>query len=164
MVNDNNGKQVTLMASNAKELSATQIEAAEMLASGEYLKKQIAEKLGIHKNTLIQWCKKPKFQETIKEITEEKHRRTLAMLNTATPIATERLIELIKSSDSRTALEACRYVIDRTLGKTTAKIEVENKDQHTININLAEEVERIKRDLIEAEYADLDDIKKLNNS
>ncbi len=156
-------KHTAIMLSNNEELSDMQLQAAEMLTSGEYLKKQVAEKLGIHKNTLTIWCKKPKFQKAMEEIRQEKRRQTLAMINSAAPVATKKLIELIQSGDNRTALEACRIVLDRDLGKVSAKIEVDSKDEHIININLAEEIERIKHDLIEAEYTDLDDIKKLNN-
>lgn len=162
-VKENDGTHAAIITRRGG-LTEKQIEAAEMLQSGEYLNKQVADIVGVHYNTITQWLKKPKFQEKMREIAKEHRERTLHMLNGATPVATEKLIELINGKDDRLAFEAAKYVIDRELGKTTAKIEVANPVEHTLEINIDDEVKRIMSgdteipaDAIEVDYTDISD-------
>lgn len=120
-------------------LTDKQIEAAKMLQSGEYTKGEIAEKVGIHPNTMTAWCKNEKFQAAVRMCEREKIRQTLALLSESSVIATRVLLELVRSGDKRVQMEAAKYILDRNLGKTTSKIIVDDsgKDDKDVDIDSA---------------------------
>lgn len=120
-------------------LTETQVSAAEMLQSGRFTKGEIAEKVGVHPNTISRWCKNDKFIAAVKYCEREKIRQTLAMLNEGAARATEILMELAECDDKRVKMEAVKYILDRNLGKTTSKIIVDDsgKDDKDVDIESA---------------------------
>ena len=129
-------------------LTDKQIKAAEMLQSGEYPKTEIARIIGIHRNTLNDWCKNEKFMAAVHKCADEKIRQTLALLNDSSVIATRALIELIKSGDKRAQMEAAKYILDRNLGKTTSKIIVGDSKQDD-DYDLEEALKRVRAEIAE---------------
>ena len=125
-------------------LTETQVSAAEMLQSGRFTKGEIAEKVGVHPNTISRWCKNDKFIAAVKYCEREKIRQTLAMLNEGSARATEILMELAECDDKRVKMEAVKYILDRNLGKTTSKIIVDDSDKTSNDIDIAAEIEAMR--------------------
>lgn len=143
-------------------LSDVQKQCVEMEASGEYTRKQMAEKFGVHRNTIRRWLEQPSSKKYLETLQNEHRQQALSQINTAVPIATKKLVELINDSDKRVALEAVKAVLDRALGKPTTKVEIETEVQNTLEINIDDEVRRIMSgdteipaELIEAEFTDI---------
>lgn len=127
-------------------LTSKQLEAVELLLNGEYNKGEIAEIVGVHRNTITQWCKNDEFVAALKEREAEKNRQTLALLKSKSTRATEILMELAECSDKRVQMEAVKYILDRNLGKTTAKVEIDDTRKTNEDYDLQAALERIKED------------------
>lgn len=112
----------------------------QMLLEGELTKGEIAEKLGIHRNTVSRWLKDDRIRALLNECEEEKIRQTNSFFVAKAPIAAAKLWEMAtKSSDKRVAREIFQYVIDRAIGKPTGRMEVNGKttEQEDFDINAA---------------------------
>ena len=132
-------KQSILNKDEFEGLSDIQISAAEMLQSGRFTQGEIAKIIGVHPVTITRWRKNEKFMAAVKKCQQEKIRQTLAMLNEGSARATEILMELAECGDKRVQMEACKYILDRNLGKTTSKIIVDDsgKDDKDVDIESA---------------------------
>lgn len=109
--------------SDFEGLSAKQISAAEMLQSG-YTQREIAEAIGVHYVTISRWKNNEKFMAAVNKCKQERIRQTQALLNKGAPLATEVLIDLLKTNDKRTQVEVAKYILDRNLGKPTSKTDI----------------------------------------
>lgn len=107
-------------------LTDPQLKAVELLQSGEYTKGQIAEMVGVHRNTITQWCKMDRFRAALKECAQEKIRAANRQLEANTNLATSTIVELINCGDKSIQFNAAKYLLDRVYGKTTSKIIVDD--------------------------------------
>ncbi len=97
----------------------------ELMVSGEYTVTEIAELVGVHRTTIYNWLDKEEYKtELDKRLQEIKHqaeqefnKRLLVAIDEYWKIA-------MSSTDMRTKEKALSYWIDRSLGRTTAKMEM----------------------------------------
>ena len=125
-------------------LTDKQCQAVELLQTGDYTKIQIADMVGVHRNTITEWCKMDRFRAALKECADEKIQQTLNKLKSRSAMATDILWKLANSEDKRVAMEATKYILDRNLGKTTSKIIVDDTQNETKDIDIAAEIEAMK--------------------
>jgi predicted DNA-binding protein YlxM (UPF0122 family) len=125
-------------------LTDKQCQAVELLQTGDYTKIQIADMVGVHRNTITEWCKMDRFRAALKECADEKIQQTLNKLKSRSAMATDILWKLANSEDKRVAMEATKYILDRNLGKTTSKIIVDDTQKETKDIDIAAEIEAMK--------------------
>lgn len=162
-MNRKKDKKHPALFDNSGELTDVQRQAAEMMCSGEYLQIQVAEKIGVHRNTLSRWLTLPKIKQYMDEVKSEHRQQGLSMINSAVPVATEQLIKLLNDKDKRVQLEAIKLVLDRALGKPTGKIEIETEVKNTLEINIEDEIKRIMsgdtaipQDAIEVDFTEVE--------
>ena len=103
-MNRKKDKKHPALFDNSGELTDVQRQAAEMMCSGEYLQIQVAEKIGVHRNTLSRWLTLPKIKQYMDEVKSEHRQQGLSMINSAVPVATEQLIKLLNDKDKRVQL------------------------------------------------------------
>lgn len=93
------------------ELTPRQITAANFLANGLSMV-TVAEKVEIGLSTLYKWKKLPAFNDEINQIIRVNEVKAYQDLVALKPEALERLRELMNSQDSRTAIQACKLIMD----------------------------------------------------
>lgn len=126
-------------------LTEKQWEAVQMLLEGQLSKGEIADKLGIHRNTLTNWLRMDNFNAAVDECASEKYRQMVRYIGSKAPIALARLWKLAESSsDKRVCREIYTYFVDRAMGKVTAKIEMDDKRTNEEDYNIMEALERIE--------------------
>lgn len=125
-------------------LTDKQCQAVELLQTGDYTKIQIADMVGVHRNTITEWCKMDRFRAALKECADEKIQQTLNKLKSRSAMATDILWKLANSEDKRVAMEATKYILDRNLGKTTSKIIVDDTGKDEKEIDIAAEIEAME--------------------
>lgn len=138
---NNEKKQRTRPTFDYEGLTEKQIKAVELLQSGDYTKTEIGEIVGVHRNTIAEWCKLDRFNAALRECANEKIQQTLNKLKSRSAMATDILWKLANSDDKRVAMEATKYILDRNLGKTTSKIIVEDNDKDENRIDIEAELE-----------------------
>lgn len=125
---------------SADNLGEQQMQMVELLVAGEKTKGEIAEIIGVHRNTITRWCKDDRIKALVAACEEEKIRQTNSFFVAKAPIAAAKLWEMAtKSSDKRVAREIFQYVIDRAIGKPTGRMEVNGQptEQEDFDINAA---------------------------
>lgn len=140
---NNKSKERTRPTFQYEGLTEKQLKAVEMLQSGEFTKGEIAETVGVHRNTITAWCKDDRFKAALKECADEKIRQTLSMLKAKSTRATEILFQLAESSDKRVQMEAVKYILDRNLGKTTSKLQIDENTDNQGTIDIESEIAKI---------------------
>jgi len=93
------------------ELTPKQLTAANLLANGLSMV-LVAEKVEIGLSTLYKWKKLPAFNDEINQLIRVNEIKTYQDLFAMKPQALDRLRELMKSNDSRTAIQACKLILD----------------------------------------------------
>lgn len=93
------------------ELTPKQLTAANLLANGLSMV-LVAEKVEIGLSTLYKWKKLPAFNDEINQIIRTNEVKAYQDLVALKPEALERLKELMNSQDSRTAIQACKLILD----------------------------------------------------
>ncbi len=122
-------------------LNERQLKAVELLETGEYTKMQIADMVGVHRNTITEWCKNDRFRAALKECAEEKIKAANRQMEYNISIATSKILDLINCGDKDTEFKAAKYLLDRIFGKTTAKIQIEDNDKDESRIDIEAELE-----------------------
>ena len=114
-----------VMSDKKAPLTQKQLEAVEMLMDGEMTKGQIAEELGVHRNTISAWCKDERFKAAIKECAEERSRQTMDYVKSKSLEAAMALWDMAEhSKDKRVSKEIYKFFVERQLGRLTTAIEV----------------------------------------
>lgn len=110
-------------------LSEKQYKAIELLIQGELQKGQIAEEIGIHRNTLTKWLKDERFLAELEECAAETKRQTMNYINSKALIAAKKYWALTDSGDTRTKCAVLQDWLNRSVGKPNAKVELtDNRD------------------------------------
>ncbi|MED1443041.1 phBC6A51 family helix-turn-helix protein [Aeribacillus composti] len=128
-----------------EKLTQQQIVAAQLLASGELEKKEIAKQIGISRQTLYNWINK---DENFKA---EVDRLRLELKSFGEELIAGKLVEAVKgywdliesTNNARVKAEGYRYFIDRNLGKPTSKLDIEAG---------MKENDQVDEDILEAEF------------
>ena len=93
------------------ELTPKQLTAANLLANGLSMV-TVAEQVEIGLSTLYKWKKLPVFNDEINQLIRVNEVKAYQDLVALKPEALERLKELMNSQDSRTAIQACKLIMD----------------------------------------------------
>lgn len=93
------------------ELTPKQLTAANLLANGLSMV-LVAEKVEVGLSTLYKWKKLPVFNDEINQLIRVNEVKAYQDLISLKPEALERLKELMNSQDSRTAIQACKLILD----------------------------------------------------
>ena len=93
------------------ELTPKQLTAANLLANGLSMV-TVAEQVEIGLSTLYKWKKLPVFNDEINQLIRVNEVKAYQDLVALKPEALERLKELMNSQDSRTAIQACKLILD----------------------------------------------------
>ena len=116
-----------------------------MLAGGARLSMtwiEIAEALGVHRDTLLAWRKDPLFQEAVQIVTME-------TLRDVVPGVYKRLFNILKGNDNKAALRAAELLL-RASGQLVDRVENTtvfnaSPDAKSILANLDAEIEALER-------------------
>ncbi len=132
---------------NQEEFDERQIKLVEMLLDGELTKGEIAEKIGVHRNTVTRWLKDDRIKALIAQGEAEKIRQTNNFFIAKAPVAALKLWEMAtKSSDKRVAREIYQYVVDRAIGKPTGKMEVNNTNTEHEDYDINAALQRFSKE------------------
>ena len=121
------------------------LKAVEMLAGGARLSMtwiEIAEALGVHRDTLLAWRKDPLFQEAVQIVTME-------TLRDVVPGIYKCLFNILKGNDNKAALRAAELLL-RASGQLVDRVENTtmfnaSPDAKSILANLDAEIEALER-------------------
>lgn len=130
-----------------KLLSEKQWECIELLSQPDPNVTAIAKELGVGRTTIYEWKKDERFKAELEAREQEIKDEVRHIYIRKLPVVVDRLYELTKSTDKRTALSAIQSWIDRALGKVSTQVELTdnraNNDDFDINVALSQ----IKQDL-----------------
>ena len=125
-------------------LNEKQVKAIELLVTGEYQVQQIADAVGVTRQTIHKWRTKDKefieeYGKRLQETTNAVSQKFRERLDTAV----ESLYDIITNPDiaTRERKDACIYWINRVMGTPTNKVEtIEDKDKEGIHTDVLEGV------------------------
>lgn len=125
-----------------------QLKLVEMLLDGEKTKGEIAEILGIHRNTVTRWLRDDRVKALLAEREAEKIRQTNSFFISKAPAAAYKLWEMASTTkDKRVAREIFTYIVDRAVGKPSAKMTIDGMNQEqTEDFDINAALQRINGD------------------
>lgn len=125
--------------------------AIELLADGELTKVDIAEKVGCSRTAIYLWMDNDEFKA---ELDKRLHNRKVFVqkkIDGKLDFIMDKLYELANDdSNKRVQAQVLQYLADRSLGKTTTKLELDSN----INNN------NIDDDILDVEYDQLEESKE----
>ena len=98
--------------------------ACDLLMEGKLSRTEIAERVGIHRNTLTQWLKDERMEAELQRRAEKISRQTAKLIKARSKEAMEVMNELLHCGDKRVQMQAAQYILDQGLGKAWRKVEV----------------------------------------
>lgn len=126
------------------ELTQQQEAAAQLIAAGELEKQQIAERLGVSRQSLWNWEQTEKFKMRLNELRRDFESFGVSLIHSKFVDAANEYWELIHTTNNdRVKAEGYRYFIDRKIGKPTSK--------HQIEAGLSTN-EPVDEDVLDAEF------------
>lgn len=126
-------------------LKPLQIQAVELLILSGKTQNEVAETLGIHRNTVSAWVHNKNFVAAMQKCENERNRQTIRSIRSKSPVALDRLWKMAESTnDKRVAKEIYMYIIDRDLGKITAKVEIEDNRQSNTDFDIESELAKME--------------------
>ncbi len=137
-------------------LSDNKVRAIHMLVENKQTKVNIAKMLGISRQTLYTWLDDGEFKAELDRVIHIIQIYGESQIKANLDLYLTNIHSLAHSAESeKTRLDANQYLVDRVLGKTTTKIDVEaesRKDNETVGI-----------DTIRAEIAEYELEHNMNN-
>jgi transposase len=125
-----------------EKLTQQQLIAAQLIASGELDKTEIAKTVGVSRTSLYNWLNKN--EEFKAEVNRLKHE----VKSLGENLIAGKLVEAVKNywqliettQDNRVKAEGYKYFIDRSLGKPTSKVDFEAgmKKEETVDEDILE--------------------------
>ena len=113
-----------------KELSEKQERAIQMLCTGDYTKPEIAQECGVDRTTIYNWLKDKEFSAKLDEALQEIRTQTNKEFTSKLPKAIQEYwLICTKSTDVRTKEKALANWIDRSLGRITTTLNVNDERQ-----------------------------------
>lgn len=127
------------------KLKPLQIQAVELLVLEGKTQKEVTEILDIHRNTISEWVHKSNFKAAMQKCEAERTRQTLRSIRSKSAIAVDRLWNMAETTnDKRVAKEIYMYMVDRDLGKITAKVEIEDNRQSNADFDIESELAKME--------------------
>jgi transposase-like protein len=138
-----------LIEFNEDGLTAKQEELAILEAYGGMTRVDIAKQLGINRQTLYNWLKKPEIVATIDKHRQEKKNlaRSIFLMHLEEAVAVQ--AKLMKSSDESIRLKASDRIIQYNIGKPTAQLTVNTNSNDGNGGN-------VPKDILEMEDAEFE--------
>lgn len=110
------------------------IKMVELIVSGEYQVKEIADLVGVSRQTIYDWLKKDDVKALLDERLHEIRTNAAKSFDAKLDKAIDEYWKLaMTTTDVRTKQVALSYWIDRSLGKTTNRLEVDNRINKSIS-------------------------------
>jgi transposase-like protein len=107
-------------------LDQKKLTAIELLIRGDMSKTDIAEKVGIHRTTLYGWLDDEEFKKAFNDTLQKIKLYGENTIKAHLEKSVNNIFVLANTSESeKIRFEANQYLIDRVLGKTTSKQELE---------------------------------------
>lgn len=119
--------------------------AVELLINGDLTKKEIAEELGITRQTLYKWMNDERFQAELQKQTDQIKRQAALFIDRKALKAAQKLWELTECGDNRTKDSAVNSILNRSIGKANTNITIEDNRENK-GFDLAGALAAIKAD------------------
>lgn len=111
---------------DAYGLNMMQFKAVEMLSGGKYSVADVAEELGVTKQTVYNWKKMDGFKGAIAAVVADEEQRTINFIKSKSYEAAKKYWEeCCNAKDSKTREKALATWLDRCLGKPKESLQVE---------------------------------------
>lgn len=128
-----------------------QIQAIELLISGEHTVTRIGELVGVSRQTIWNWTNDEEFKAELDKRLQEIKTNAAKQFDAKLDKAIDLYWELATDSktDKRTKQIALSYWIDRSLGKTTTKLDIAD-DRNITNVSeedILADIERVDKEL-----------------
>lgn len=136
---------------NRDGLDERQIKMVQLLVSGEKTKGEIAEILGVHRNTITNWLKNDSVKALVAQCEEDARKQANSFFVSKAPVAALRLWEMAEENRSKNkdiARKIYSYFANRALGTPSGKMIVENTTDEDDGFDLDALVERFRNDPI----------------
>ena len=104
--------------------------AVELLIEGDLTKKEIAEELGIARQTLHKWMNDERFQAELQKQTDQIKRQAALFIDRKALKAAQKLWELTECGDNRTKDSAVNSILNRSIGKANTNITIEDNREN----------------------------------
>lgn len=125
-------------------LDDRKILAIQYLVDGELPKTEIANKVGVVRQTLYDWLDKPEFKAELDRRLQQRKVLVEKIIDSKLEDAVDMLWDIAKTTkNSRVQAQTLQYIIDRGLGKPTSKHELKTAIDNMNNID---------QDVLEAEF------------
>lgn len=117
-------------------LDKKQIEAIEMMVTGDYTKQEIMERLGMHRTTFYKWIKNQEFLTELDKRLQEVKTQANKDFTSRLPKAIEEYWKICTScTDVRTKEKALANWIERSLGRISNTVNITD-DRQDENIDI----------------------------
>lgn len=152
-----------------KLLDKRQRKAIALLIENQYKKTEIADMVGVTRQTIYNWLENEEF---VTELNDTLHKIKVFGENSIKANLQQYINQIQKlavtAESEKTRLEAATYLVDRVLGKTTSKIDLTAEAKQTVeensedilrsfeNIRYKEDIEDNDIDVIDVEDNDVD--------
>lgn len=146
MKKTDNNNQDLVNSYGYEGLTEEQCRAVELLENGGKTKTEVAEILGVHRNTIGAWDKNDCFRAARRKCASEKTRQTLSFIKSHSQEAARELWKMAQSAnDKRVAKEIYMYFVDRDLGKIASKVEIDDTRVESDDYDIDEALQRIRQ-------------------
>lgn len=126
-------------------LSEDKLRAIHMLVENKHTKVSIAKMLGLSRQTLYTWLADSEFKAELDRVIHIIQIHGESQIKANLDRYLDNIHRLAHSAESeKTKLDANQYLVDRVLGKTTAKLEVEDKHEGSTQVDDIAITEAIK--------------------
>ena len=138
------------------EIDAQKQLAIDMLLMGEK-KVDIALKVGCKRPTLYEWMKNPEFKAQMEAQRKDILSQADHYITSKIKTYIDKLDAIATGKDQRMAAQACIYLLDRVLGKASAKVDVRSADEEK-----SPETDDLKNEFAKFRKAKVVDIKEID--
>lgn len=141
-----------------KLLDKRQRKAIALLIENQHKKTEIAEIVGVTRQTIYNWLENEEF---VTELNDTLHKIKIFGENSIKANLQQYINQIQKlavtAESEKTRLEAATYLVDRVLGKTTSKIDLTAEAKQTVEEN-SEDILRSFENIRHKEYNEDNDI------
>jgi len=141
-----------------KLLDKRQRKAIALLIENQYKKTEIADMVGVTRQTIYNWLENEEF---VTELNDTLHKIKVFGENSIKANLQQYINQIQKlavtAESEKTRLEAATYLVDRVLGKTTSKIDLTAEAKQTVEEN-SEDILKSFENIRYNEYNEYNDV------